>query len=432
MKSIWNDIRLPEFNSLDGDIKTDVLVIGGGMCGILCAYMLKNAGVDCILVEADRICRGITNGTTAKITLQHGLIYDKILKKYGEDKARLYYESQKSAFDMMINLAKKADCNLEIADSIVYSISDRSVIEKEVSALNKIGCKADFTENTELPFSVAGAVKIENQGKFHPLKFACKISKDLKIYENSKVIEIKGNSAITNKGVISANKIIVATHFPFINKHGGYFIKMYQHRSYVVALENAQNFKGMYVDESKTGLSFRSFENLLLLGGGAHRTGGQGGNWKEIQSFAKEYYPDSRETARWATQDCMPLDGIPYIGIYSKSTPDLYVATGFNKWGMTSSMLSAMLLKDMVCGTKNEYEDVYSPSRSIFHPQLAVNMLESVKGLIAPSVPRCPHMGCALKYNKAEHSWDCSCHGSRFEENGKLINNPATKDKYGV
>jgi len=426
MKSIWNSIEKPKFNSLNGNIKTDVLIIGGGMCGLLCAYMLKNAGVDCALAEADKICAGVTNGTTAKITFQHGLIYDKIIKKYGVEKARLYYESQKKAFDMLTELA---DENLEICNSFVYSMNDRNVIEKEAEAMQKIGCQAVFCETTELPFGIAGAVKIENQAKFHPLKFAYNIAKDLKIYENTKILSLNNNTAITQKGNIQAKKIIVATHFPFINKHGGYFLKMYQHRSYVLALSNTQNIRDMYVDESKKGLSFRSCGELLLLGGGSHRTGCQGGNWGELEKFKEKYYPQAREEARWATQDCMTLDSVPYIGQYSKLTPDLYVATGFNKWGMTSSMVSAMLLTDMICGRRNEYEEVYSPSRTMLHPQLAINMFESMKGLITPTVPRCSHMGCALKYNKEEHSWDCPCHGSRFEENGKLINNPATGDK---
>ena len=234
--------------------------------------------------------------------------------------------------------------------------------------------------------------------------------------------------AITANGKIAAKKIIVATHFPMINKHGGYFLKMYQHRSYVVALKNAANIKDMYVDEDSKGLSFRSYHDVLLLGGGSHRTGGTGGNWAELEKISKKYYQKSQEIARWATQDCMTLDSIAYIGQYSKSTPDLYVATGFNKWGMTSSMVSALLLADLVLDKKNDYADVYSPSRSIWHSQLAVNMFESAKGLITPTKPRCPHMGCALKYNKQEHSWDCPCHGSRFEESGRLINNPATDD----
>lgn len=430
MKSIWNeDAEKYSFDTMKGDTKTDVLIVGGGLCGILCAYMLKEAGVDCVLVEADRICAGITNGTTAKITLQHGLIYDKITKKYGTEKAKLYYESQKEAFVRLIGLASNQDCDLEFCNSFVYSLKDRAIIENEVEALNKIGCDAQFCTATELPFDVAGAVKIENQAMFQPLKFAYAISKDLKICENTKVLEFKPGVAITNRGKISAQKIIVATHFPIINKHGGYFVKMYQHRSYVLALKNAVKLKDMYVDEDKKGLSFRSHKDLLLLGGGSHRTGSKGGCWAELEVFAKKYYPKSQEVGRWATQDCMTLDSIPYIGQYSKSTSDLYVATGFNKWGMTSSMVAAMILTDLVCGRKNQYQEVYSPSRSVLHPQLAVNMFESAKGLLTPTVPRCPHLGCALKYNKNEHSWDCPCHGSRFDEDGKLINNPATDDK---
>ena len=185
----------------------------------------------------------------------------------------------------------------------------------------------------------------------------------------------------------------------------------------------------MYIGEEKDSISLRSCNDLLLLGGGSHRTGNEGGNWKELERFAEKYYPKAKEEARWATQDCMTLDSIPYIGQYSKSTSNLYVATGFNKWGMTSSMVSAIILSDLVMEKKNEYSELYLPSRSIFHKQLAVNMLESAKGLVTPTKPRCPHLGCALKYNKAEHSWDCPCHGSRFDEKGNLLNNPATANK---
>ncbi len=430
MNSIWNnDIEKVKFSSLEGDIKTDVLIIGGGMCGILCAYMLKEKGVNYVLVEADKICRGITNDTTAKITFQHGLIYDKIINKYGIEKAQLYYRSQKEALEKYKEIASGMDVDFESCNSFVYSKNNREKLEKELDALNKIGCSAEFCEKMELPFSTSGAIKTENQASFHPLKFAYSIAKDLNIYEDTKIVELRPYTAITNHGRIFAKKIIVATHFPFINKHGGYFLKMYQHRSYVLALKNAEKIKDMYVDEAMDGLSFRGYKDLLLLGGGSHRTGGKGGNWTELEAFSKKYYPKSREVARWATQDCMTLDSIPYIGMYSNRTPDFYVATGFNKWGMTSSMVSAMILSDLVTERKNEYADVYSPSRNIFHMQLAVNVFESVKGLATPTVPRCPHLGCALKYNKEEHTWDCPCHGSRFDEGGNLINNPATDDK---
>lgn len=428
MKSLWEEnIKIPEFDSLGGDVKTDVLVVGGGLCGLLCAYVLKKSGVDCILAEADRICAGVTVNTTAKVTVQHGFIYDKIINKYGTEKARLYYESQMEAFEKIKELS--ADCDFKMCDSYVYSLENKEKIEREVKALEKIGVKAEFCEKTELPFDIAGAVKMKNQATFHPLKFVHALTDGLKIYENTRITELKHNTAITDTGKITAKKIIIATHFPFINKHGGYFLKMYQHRSYVLALKNAQNMKGIYVDESLEGLSFRGCGDLLLLGGGSHRTGSVGGNYKELEKVYKKYYPDAKEVFRWATQDCMTLDSVPYIGQYSKTTPDLYVATGFNKWGMTSSMLSAMILADIVCKRKNKYIDVYSPSRTILHPQLGVNIFESVKGLITPTAPRCPHLGCALKYNKQEHTWDCPCHGSRFDKDGNVLNNPANKDK---
>ncbi len=427
MNSIWNEIEKIEFPKLQGHIKTDVLIVGGGMCGILCAYMLKNAGVDCVLVEADRILSGITNATTAKITFQHGLIYHKIIKKYGKENAYLYYESQKSALDMLAKIASEIHAELEWCSSFVYSVNNRSVIEKEVETLESIGCNVEFCTNTELPFDVAGAVRVENQAKFHPLKFGYGLARNLQIYEKTQVLDLRTAAVITDNGSINAKKVIVATHFPFINKHGLYFLKMYQHRSYVLALENAQTFRDMYVDEQQDGLSFRNHGSLLLLGGGSHRTGSDGGNWKELREFAQKYYPDAQETSHWATQDCMTLDSVPYIGQYSKLTDNLYVATGFNKWGMTSSMVSAMVLSDLICRGESKYKKVYSPSRTMLHPQLAVNVFESVKGLLTPRKPRCPHMGCVLKYNKQEHSWDCPCHGSRFDKDGKLIDNPATK-----
>lgn len=430
MNSIWEEVsELVCFNSLKESKHTDVLIVGGGITGILCAYMLKDKGVDCILVEAGRICGGITGDTTAKISLGHGLMYEKLIKRYGQDKARLYLEAQLQALEKYADMCKDIPCDYEIKDSCVYSMNDRKKIEREVEALNRLGVNADFSNELPLPFKVAGAVCIKNQAQFHPLKFAYELAKNLPIYENTKVCEIMPGKAITQHGEITFKRMIVATHFPILNKHGSYFLKMYQHRSYVLALEGAPLPDGMYVDESDKGLSFRTHDNLLLLGGGGHRTGKKGGNWRELEAFAKKYYPSAKIVARWATQDCMTLDGVPYIGQYSKHTPDLFVATGFNKWGMTSAMVSAMILSDLVRNKSSRYEDVFSPSRSILRPQLAINIFESTVGLLTPTTPRCPHLGCALKYNPDEHSWDCPCHGSRFTESGKLINNPAADDK---
>ncbi len=430
MDSIWTKTaQLPQFEPLRSDLNTDVLIIGGGLAGVLCAYKLAQAGVDYALVEADRICSGITKNTTAKITSQHGLIYDKLIREFGVERARLYLEANQGALEEYRALCRDIDCYFEEKDAFVYSIDKRWKLERELKALDRLGFRAEFVEQIPIPFPTAGAVKFPRQAQFHPLKFLAAIVKNLRILERTKVLELGPGKAVTSGGTISADRIIVATHFPLLNKHGGYFLKLYQHRSYVLALENALDVHGMYIDENEKGLSFRNYSGFLLLGGGSHRTGKGGGGWQELERFARRDYPDARITARWATQDCMTLDGVPYIGPYSKGTAGLYVATGFNKWGMTSSMAAASLLTDLVLGRKNPYAELFSPSRTVLRPQLAANGLESVLGLLTPTAPRCPHMGCALKYNAAEHSWDCPCHGSRFGEDGTLIDNPATDDK---
>ncbi|MCI9170426.1 MAG: FAD-dependent oxidoreductase [Lawsonibacter sp.] len=430
MDSIWpQTAQLPVFNSLRSDLKTDVLVIGGGMAGLLCAYKLTRAGVDCALVEADRIGGGITKNTTAKITSQHGLIYGKLIREFGADWARLYLEVNQRALEEYRALCRTMDCDFEEKDAFVYSLDSREKLDRELNALERLGFGAEFQADIPLPFPTAGAVKFKDQAQFHPLKFIAAIAGELRIFERTKVLELGPGKAVTTGGTISADKLIIATHFPVLNKHGGYFLKLYQHRSYVLALKNAPDIQGMYLDEDEKGLSFRNYGDLLLLGGGSHRTGKQGGSWTELERFARHCYPDAQPAARWAAQDCMTLDGVPYIGPYSKRTRGLYVATGFNKWGMTSSMAAAEVLTDLVLNRKNPCTELFSPSRTMLRPQLAVNALESSLGLLTPTVPRCPHMGCALKYNAAEHSWDCPCHGSRFGEDGTLIDNPATDDR---
>ena len=428
-RSVWSDTAaLPSFEPLHGNTKTDVLIIGGGIAGILCAHMLHQAGVDYILVEANRLCSGITRNTTAKLTSQHGLIYHKLIGQFGAEQARLYLDANEAALEQYRRLCQTIDCDFEEQDNVVYSLHSPRKIQKELDALSLLGFPAEFADRLPLPFPVAGAVRFPRQAQFHPLKFLSALVQPLKIYENTTVRELVGTTAITDGGKITAGKIIVATHFLFLNKHGSYFLKLYQHRSYVLALKNTPGMDGMYVDESGTGLSFRSYNDLLLLGGGSHRTGKHGGGWAELTSFAMEHYLGASEVCRWAAQDCMSLDGAPYIGQYSKNTPGLYVAAGFNKWGMTSAMVFAMVLRDMVTGKENPWTEVFSPSRTILRPQLAVNGFETVTNLLTPTKKRCPHLGCALKWNPQEHSWDCPCHGSRFTEEGRLIDNPATGD----
>lgn len=427
LNSIWAETSLPQFPRLQGDKTTQILIIGGGMAGLLCAFRLKQAGADVLLVEAGRICGGVTQNTTAKITSQHGLIYHKLLHKLGREKAGMYLQANQQAVADFHALCKDIPCHFEAQSAFVYSLDDRQALEQEVHALHLLGYPAGLKEDLPLPFHTVGAVKFRHQAQFHPLEFAAHIARDLPIYENTPVRAMEETTAITDHGRIRAEKVIVATHFPFLNRHGSYFLKLYQHRSYVLALENADFPGGMYIGSEENSLSLRAYGNQLLLGGGGHRTGKQGGGWKELSAFAARAYPQAQEIARWATQDCISLDGVPYIGQYSRNTPNLFVATGFNKWGMTGSMVAAKILTNLILEQENPWAEVFSPSRSILKPQLAINGAESVLNLLRPTVPRCPHMGCALKWNAAERSWDCTCHGSRFAEDGKLLNNPAQK-----
>ena len=427
MKSVWQETELPHFPRQTEDLHTDVLIIGGGLAGILTAYFLEQNGVDYVLAEKDRICGGQTQNTTAKITLQHGLIYGDMADSSLE-KAKKYYKANEAAVQKYASMCKNIDCDWEPKDNYVYSVCDREKLEKEVRALGEIGCKAELCDSLPLPMRTAGAVKVPLQAQFHPLKFVRRIAKGLHIYEHTQVLSMAGKTAMTNGGRIFAKRVICATHFPLDNKHGSYFMKMYQHRSYVIALENAPYMEGMFVDAQDTGLSFRYQNGLLLLGGGGSRTGKPNGNWRELRAFAERKCPDAREKYHWAAQDCMTLDSIPYIGQYSKRTPGFYVATGFNKWGMTGSMVAATLLCDRILGKPNDVADVFDPSRSMLKPQLLQNTYETLVHFDPFAQKVCPHLGCALQWNRAEHSWDCPCHGSRFAQDGTLLDNPANGD----
>lgn len=240
MDSIWsNSVELPHFPSLKGNVKTDILIIGGGIAGILCAHFLKEQGVDYILVEGRSICSGITKNTTAKITAQHGLIYHKLLKSEGAEKAAMYLQANQDSVKKYAELCREIDCDFQWKTSYVYSLDNREILENEAEALRKIGFYTAVLDTTGLPFSVAGAVAFENQAQFHPLKFLAETAKNLNIFEHTFVKELKENTAVTDKGSIAFKKAVFATHFPIDNKHGLYFLKLYQHRSYVIALKNA-------------------------------------------------------------------------------------------------------------------------------------------------------------------------------------------------
>ena len=257
--SIWQrEGALPRFPSLEGDTAAEAVIVGGGITGILCAWYLKQAGVDTVLLEAASLCGGTTGNTTAKLTAQHGLLYDRLIRTRGPDAARLYLEAQQGALEEYRRLCRDIDCGFQERDACVYSMDRRDLLEREAAALNQLGVPAEVTETPELPVPTAGAVRFPRQAQFHPLKFRAAMVRDLRIYEQTRVLELAPGAVRTRRGTVRGENIIIATHFPVLNKHGGYFLKLYQQRSYVLALKGAPLPGGMYVDAAEGGLDRKS------------------------------------------------------------------------------------------------------------------------------------------------------------------------------
>lgn len=435
MKSIWSDINIPKRNPLPGDCRTQVAVIGGGMAGILTAYYLQKQGKQVIVLEADRIGSGQTRGTTAKITSQHNLIYQRLISNLGIRQARQYADANQAAIEEYERLIweKSISCHFQPFPAYLYSVNDGNILRREAEAARRLGIDAGFVSETELPFKVKGALRFAGQAQFHPLEFLQSISSLLTVYERTTVLSVRGNQVITDRGVVTAKSVVFACHYPFVNIPGLYFARMYQQRSYVLALANAPSLHGMYLGIEKEGLSLRQAGDYLLLGGRGHRTGQipSANPYQSLNHAAKHFFPDCKVAAHWSAQDCMSVDGVPFIGRFAPSTPDWYVATGFGKWGMSSSMVSALILSDLICGKKNPWAEVFSPQRLNLKGTLSETFShvgESVKGLtlgVSKSALRCPHLGCKLSWNPAESTWECPCHGSRFQHAGQLLNGPA-------
>ncbi len=439
MNSIWTmTTETEERQPLKKNLSVDTAVIGGGIAGVLTAHFLKQSGIETVVLEADRLFGGQTKNTTAKITLQHGLIYHKLIEKVGKERAGLYVEANRAAIGQYRRMAEEEnmDCFFRSCNACLYTMKDGEALQKEEAAARSLGICAEYTTKTELPFQVKGALCYYDQAVFHPLLFLKKIAEGLTVYENTRVVDVKGHELITEDYRVEAEHIVFATHYPFINIPGFYFLRMHQERSYVLALQNTRQMDNMYYGIDRDGLSFRKSGDVLLLGGGSHRTGENkgGGKYRDLRMAAEKMFPGCREVTRWSAQDCMPVDDIPYIGRYSAEYPDWYVATGFRKWGMTSAMAAAMLIRELITEGKSRFEEVFTPQRLNLQAsagKLAEEGMESAKGLgkgLFTATPRCPHMGCALEWNPDELSWDCPCHGSRFDSNGKLMDNPAQVD----
>ncbi|MFB5087436.1 FAD-dependent oxidoreductase [Psychrobacillus sp. PGGUH221] len=489
-QSYWRATEdFPMFPEIRENIETDILIVGAGLTGITAAYLLSKSGKSVMVLEGSRILKGTTGFTTAKVTAQHGPIYQKLISIFGEEKARLYYDANTEAKNFIEETAKELGikCDFEKVDAYIYADTKEGVqtVRKEMDAYNKLGIEgATLTTNTGLPYDVMESLKLENQGQFHPLKYATglmnkAIENGVQFFEKSRAKTISKNIVeMMNGHKIRAKKILVCSHFPFNDGNGLYFSRMSPERSYALAAPAESNYpKGIYINVEKPTRSVRTAlgkdgKRYLILGGEGHVTGRYEGdmmdNYDALAAFGREKFNIKQFTNRWSAQDLVTLDQVPYVGIMTSGLPDVLVATGYAKWGMTNSTVAAQIMADNVMEKENRYAELYNPIRSKMKKEdiasfakynaavakelvkgktekidvlfkdlqlgtgdivkldgKKVGAFKDVTGEIYLVKPVCTHMGCDVVFNNAETSWDCPCHGSRYTFKGDVIEGPA-------
>ena len=492
-KSYWvESTNQTNYPKISENMNTDVLIIGGGITGIATSYMLSESNLSIIIVDANRIGMGVTANTTAKITSQHALIYDYLLNSYNFDTAKAYLDSNEEAKKNIYNIINKENinCDFSYQDSYVYTCNKSNVtkVVDEVSAVTSLGLKAKYVTECPLPFSIEAAIKFPKQAQFHPRKYILSLlpileRRGVQIFENSKVIDIKhindAYEVYIDNYKITCKYLVMASHYPIKNFPGMYFIKMYQDSSYAIGIElEKEIFDGMYISCDTPTASFRNIvqdngKKLLIVGGSGHKTGDIStdieSSYINLENYIKSIYPKAKIKYRWMTEDCVTLDKIPYIGEFSKFLPNMYVATGYKKWGMTSSHVAAKIISDKILDRSNPYEKIYTATRlepiknskefgnilkqSVY--SLAINkasnpilsytelkndsggvvdykgkklgIYKNKQGKMFAVIPYCKHLGCELSWNNLEKTWDCPCHGSRYDYTGKIITEPTTE-----
>ena len=477
-----------DYPSLNEDIEVDVAIVGGGIAGISTAYLLNRAGLKVAVIEADRILQGTTGHTTAKITSQHGLIYAKLKKQIGEELTRQYAEANQHAIQQIAETIRenKIECDFDWRPAFVYTQSGDYLrqLEDEANAASSLGIKAGYLDHSPLPFPVKASLRFEQQAQFHPLKYLKSLAQLMiraggQIFEHTEAVDIEQAVqpvVVTRNGnKVSASKVVIASHFPFFDGGNMYFARMYVEKSYIVAAQTQGPFpQGMFISAENPTRSLRSqpfaHGEMVLFAGEHHKTGHDedaSQHYQNLIDFAAENFKLKNLLYRWSTQDCMTMDGIPYIGNLTEHNPDIYVATGFGKWGMSNGTAAAMILTDLIMKGDSPWAKVYNPSRvSLTASSLKTFITQNAmvaKDLLAGKLQNlpehteigkgeaavieyegkrmgiyrdeddklhmidttCTHLGCELAWNSAEKTWDCPCHGSRFSPEGDIIEGPA-------
>ena len=492
MNSYWEEERKNHdlFEEIKEDKKVSVCIIGGGLTGLQTAYNLSDK-LDVVILEKDRICGSTSGKTTGKITSQHGVFYDYLINSQSKEFAKMYLEANEKAIQNIKDIVEKEEieCDLEEESSYVFTKQETKLdmIKNEQKAVDKLQKeKSDYVKEIELPTEISGAIEFKNQAQFHPLKYAYGLAKaiiknDGKIYENTKVTDIKRENekyvVYANKNKVIADYVVLATRYPIMNVPGYYFLKMYQSTSYAMVFDAKKKlFDGMYISYETPNVSFRTIRDgdreLLLAVGYDYKTGTEElrDGYQRLEVIVRKMYPDAEVLYKWTAEDCISLDKIPYIGQYSSIMKNLYIATGFNKWGVTSSNVAANIITDKILQKENKYEEIFKSTRiepiknrqemrdmlkeankSILLSRFKipkeeldnikigegkiikidntkVGVYKSKTGEIYKVKPICTHLGCELYFNNIEKIWECPCHGSKFTYDGKSIEVPSNKD----
>ncbi len=490
IQSLWMATTpATDYPELQSGIEVDVVVVGGGLAGLNTAYFLMREGLKVAVVEASYIGTGTSGNTTAKITSLHNLKYNYLKKYFGLAKAKIYGESNEWAISKLEEIIKteEIDCDFGRLSSYVYTFTESGLqgIKEEIKACQEIGLPASFIEKPETPFPSKGAICFKNQAYFHPRKYILALAERIQkrggyIFERSRASSIKqaGDKqvVVTDKAEIRGKHVVVATNFPFFDK-GFFFARTYQSRSYVFSsVGTKNNIKGMFIntDLEDKKLSFRPHKirnkESMIIGGEGHVVGedGEENHYADLEKLANEKLGPQDVEFIWSAQDSMSMDRMPFIGKMPMAK-NIYVVTGFGKWGITHSVICAKIITDLILGKENSWVKLYDPSRfnlSASWPEIKNSILRTFKnymrkfekkkefnakdlsigeGMVADIKNQktavykteegqiqmhsavCTHMGCIVNWNSEEKTWDCPCHGSRFTPEGEIINGPATR-----
>lgn len=420
--SIWQDLEeMPSFSKLTSDYETDVLIIGGGIAGILCGYELSKRNIRYLIVEKDQIASKTTSNTTAFITAFHETLYQDLINDKGISKAKEYLELNLKAINDYYQLSKEYDIDYQEVNATLYSSTNHDKILKEQQALEKLGYQVTITKDIPIDAPIALGLTYSKQAVINPLKLIKNLSQKLNIFEQTKIVSIKNNIAIAdNNYQIKFKHLILATNYPILNKSTLLFMKLIQKRSYVVAVKNIK-VEGTYFDIEEKGLYFRGYNDYLIIGGNDRFTKKEHNS--DFKTIIEPIIKNNKIDYYWSGQDCFTLDGVPYIGKFDVFHPNRYIITGFGLWGFNWSMISSKLISDMIEG--KEQNSLVNPMRFVINKQLGENTITSIKNLLTFKKPRCAHLGCVLKFNPIEKTWECPCHGSLYDREGNLLYGPA-------